>query len=182
MNKFLTIPNIISLIRIILIPIIAIMYFNSNLQHHYAYTLLLLLLSGISDVVDGYIARHFNAVSDVGKVLDPIADKLTQAVILFCLCIRNQYILPMFIVLFVKEFLTLVAAAYLLKHGTKPISAKWWGKLSTVMIYSTIFYSIAADYFEVLPQSILLVLMLASIICMLISMIGYMRLFLNRNK
>ena len=158
------------------------MYFDSNIQHHYAYTLILLLLSGISDIVDGFIARHFNAISDVGKVLDPIADKLTQAVVLFCLCVRNQFILPMFIVLFVKELLTLFAATYLLKNGTKPISAKWWGKLSTVTIYSTIFYSVSVDYFEILPIFILHVLMYASIVCMLISMIGYMRLFLNRNK
>lgn len=184
MSKVVTIPNIISVIRILLIPIIAVMYFDTSLEYHYVYALLLLLLSGLSDIIDGYIARHFNLVSEVGKVLDPIADKLTQAVILFCVCLSNQFILPMFIVLFIKELLTLVAATYLLKNGTKPISAKWWGKLSTVAIYITIFYSIAAEYEyfkNILPQFVLYILMVISIACMLISMIGYMRLFLKRN-
>ena len=182
MNKIFTIPNIISFIRILLIPVIAVMYFSANLQHNYAYALIILFLSGVSDVVDGFIARHFNAVSDIGKVLDPVADKLTQAVILFCLCLRNKIIMPMFVVLFVKELLTLVAATYLLKNGTKPISAKWWGKLSTIAIYLTIFYSIAADLFSVLPNIALYGLIVISIVCMLISMIGYMRLFLKRDK
>lgn len=182
MKKVITIPNVISIIRIILIPFIAVMYFNTNIENNYVYTLILLIVSGLSDIVDGFIARHFNLVSDIGKVLDPVADKLTQAVVLFCLSIQNQYIIPMFCVLFIKELLTLFAATYLLKNGTKPISAKWWGKLSTVTIYTTIFYSIAADYFTFLPKLVLYILMVASIVCMLISMIGYMNLFLKHEN
>ena len=106
MKNFLTIPNIISFFRLILIPIFVITYFKESITDHYLWSILIIVTSGISDVVDGFIARKFNMVSDIGKVLDPIADKLTQAVVLLCLVINHISILPMFVILFFKELIT----------------------------------------------------------------------------
>ena len=84
-NKILTVPNLLSLFRLLLIPVIVWLYW---FQKDYFPAGALLILSGLTDLADGYIARHFNAVSNVGKILDPIADKLTQAAMLFCLVTR----------------------------------------------------------------------------------------------
>ena len=140
-----------------------------------------MFISGISDVVDGFIARHCNMVSDLGKVLDPIADKLTQAVILLCLAINHTSMFLPFSVLFVKELFTLFAAIHLLSNGTKPISSKWFGKLSTVVIFLTMVYTLIMDLYSApeIPYYILLVL---SIVCMIISITGYFKLFSKHVK
>lgn len=180
-SKIFTLPNIISMVRIALIPIFVYFYF-SNTENHYISALNILIVSGVSDVIDGYIARRFNMISDIGKVLDPIADKLTQGVVLFCLLFSHQYLLPMFIVLVIKELMQAFSATLILKSGRKPISSKWFGKLSTVMIYINMVYVIVADYFSAkyaFPVWLYIVLMTASIICMIISMFGYIKIFLN---
>ncbi len=179
MKKILTIPNIISAVRILLVPLFVVFFFVDTLANHEIYAIVVLLLSGLSDVVDGTIARKFNMISDLGKILDPIADKLTQAAVVFCLLIKHPSILPMFIVFLVKELLTAFAAMYLLRHGTKPISAKWWGKLSTVVIYITTLYLIVSEIVEIPYAWISYVLIYSSIFFMLLSMFGYLSIFLK---
>lgn len=179
-NKIFTIPNIISFFRIALIIAFVPIYFANNIKNNEIIAFGIIVLSGLSDVVDGFIARHFNMVSELGKILDPIADKLTQAAVLFCLLINHKALLPMFVVLFVKELLTAIAAAYLLKNKlVKPMSARWWGKLSTVAIYSTIVYVVLMEFIPVLPEIVSTILMVISIACMILSMLGYMQIVLK---
>ena len=179
-NKIFTIPNIISFFRIALIIAFVPVYFADSIKNHELIAFAIIVLSGLSDVVDGFIARRFNMISELGKILDPIADKLTQAAVLFCLLIKHPELLAMFVVLFIKEFLTAIAAGYLLKNKlVKPMSAKWWGKLSTAAIYATLFYVILMEFITVLPSVVVIVLMAISIICMILSMLGYMQLVLK---
>ena len=145
------------------------------------WSLIILIISGISDVIDGFIARKFNMISDLGKVLDPIADKLTQAVVLLCITIKHMIILPTFIVLFVKELLTMFAAIHILSNGTKPISSRWFGKLSTVVIFITMAYAIIVDIYS-LSQIPLHILNVISIACMTISVCGYFMMFKSEVK
>ena len=84
-ENILTIPNLLSLIRILLIPFIIWLYCA---RKAYLCTIIVIALSGFTDIIDGKIARKFNMVSDVGKVLDPVADKLTQATLVICLIAR----------------------------------------------------------------------------------------------
>ena len=176
-KKIFTIPNIISVFRIALIFVFVPIYFSEKIVNSGIIAFGIIVLSGLSDIVDGFIARHFNMVSELGKILDPIADKLTQAAVLFCLLIKHNNLLPMFIVLFVKELITAFAAGYLLKNKlVKPMSARWWGKLSTATIYATIFYVILMEFIEKLPEVVAIVLMIVSVVCMLLSMLGYMQL------
>ena len=99
-NKILTIPNLLSLFRLILIPVIIWLYW---FRKDYFPAGVLLIISGLTDLADGYIARHFNAVSNIGKILDPIADKLTQAAMLFCLVTRFPLMAAPFGFLVIKE-------------------------------------------------------------------------------
>ena len=84
-SRILTIPNLLSFFRLCLIPVFMWLY---CVEKNYLWTGIILILSGLTDTVDGIIARKFNMISDLGKVLDPIADKLTQAAMLFCLLTR----------------------------------------------------------------------------------------------
>ena len=81
-KQILTIPNLLSVVRLALIPVIVWLY---SYEKNYYAAIGVILLSGATDIIDGWIARHFNMISDFGKALDPLADKLTQAALLLCL-------------------------------------------------------------------------------------------------
>ena len=98
-NRVLTIPNLLSAFRLLLIPLFVWLY----LQEKYFYTGLVLLISGITDISDGFIARRFHMVSNVGKVLDPVADKLTQISMLICLVTRYPLMLILVVIMIFKE-------------------------------------------------------------------------------
>ena len=181
-NRKLTIPNIISLIRILLIPVFVAIYF-SEIKNGQQWAFLIIILSALSDVADGIIARKFNMVSDLGKVLDPIADKLTQIAFVVILCFKHTTLIPVFCVLFTKELLTAFAAGFWFKKGMKPVSARWWGKLSTALLYISFMYYMIIDIMAY--ESIFAVditIMLAVIFCLIFSMCGYIKTVLLDTK
>lgn len=130
-KRNLSLPNLISLIRILLIPFIFWFYLKGQIMA----AVITVALSGISDAVDGYIARRFNKITTLGKVLDPLADKLTQIALAVCLCTSFPVILPLILLLVIKELTMLHWGLRLLKRGTSPFSACWWGKVSTTVFY-----------------------------------------------
>ncbi|MBQ7916265.1 MAG: CDP-alcohol phosphatidyltransferase family protein [Firmicutes bacterium] len=134
MNRIFTIPNILSMVRILLIPVFVDLYFKEKAL----LAGVVLVLSGLTDTLDGYIARRFNLITNLGKVLDPIADKLTQAVVAFCLCIQLPQVIPLLVLLVIKEFIMFVAGIWVIKRTGKPFSALWWGKVSTIIFYLAI--------------------------------------------
>ena len=131
-DKILTIPNILSFFRICLIPVIVWLYIG---KEDYLLTLIILILSGITDVVDGIIARKCNMISDFGKAFDPIADKLTQAAMLCCLVSRFSHMMIPLGILVVKEVFTGITALISIKKTDKVEGADWHGKLTTVSLY-----------------------------------------------
>ena len=132
-HRILTVPNLLSFFRILLIPVIICLYFKD--QYWWAFGLL--VLSGATDVVDGWIARTFHVVSDFGKAIDPVADKLTQIALLLCLMPMKYW--WMVAILITKEasigILTLIA----LRRTHSVYSAGWYGKICTVVIYLSMF-------------------------------------------
>ncbi len=133
-STFFTIPNILSIIRILMIPLLVWAYL---VKQDYVLAFSLFAVSALTDVVDGFIARRFNMITDIGKILDPIADKLTQAAVIFCLCITIKSV-EMWIllgVLVVKEISMFVMGLVSLKAVDEINGAKWFGKLSTVVIF-----------------------------------------------
>ncbi len=136
----LTIPNLISVIRIALIPVIAILYY----QNHIWWAVFVIFISGLSDAVDGKIARKFNQVSALGKILDPIADKLTifaLAIVLF-LKFREaqseamQAFAWVFLLFIIKDIIMIIGGAILIALGTRPVAAEIWGKMATFVFYA----------------------------------------------
>lgn len=134
-KDILTAPNMLSFFRIVLIPIIAVLYIG---YQRYGWTIFVILLSGATDVIDGWVARHFNLVSDFGKILDPIADKLTQATILLCLIQRFPNILYIFLFMAVKETIMGITGLLSIRYSGEVHGADWHGKLTTCSIYAMI--------------------------------------------
>lgn len=133
-SKIFTIPNALSLFRLLLIPVLIWLYCgkeNDNL------TAAVLLLSGLTDMVDGFIARRFDMVSDLGKILDPVADKLTQLAMLFCLLTRFPILLLPFALLLAKELTSAAMGLWVIRRTGQVLSADWHGKLTTLLLYST---------------------------------------------
>ena len=131
-NKILTIPNLLSLFRLLLIPLIIWMY---TFKKEYFAAGTLLILSGLTDLADGFIARHFNAVSNVGKILDPIADKLTQAAMLFCLVTRFPLMAAPLGVLVLKEIFIGTTGLLMIRKTGEVIGADFHGKVATTLLY-----------------------------------------------
>lgn len=135
-KQIFTIPNLLSMFRLLLIPVIAWLYCE---EENYPLTAGALVLSGVTDVVDGFVARRFDMVSDLGKVLDPVADKLTQTVALGCLLLRFHSLRWLLGVLVVKETIMAVMGILVIRRTGAVHSAAWHGKLATCILYAVIF-------------------------------------------
>jgi len=139
MRKVFTIPNIISFIRILLIPVFAWAYLSERM----ILALILVAVSGVSDKLDGTIARRTNQVSDLGKMLDPVADKLTQMTLAVLMFVRfhasadiwMQRFAWVFLLFIAKEVLMLIFAGVVLLLGKRPVAAEIWGKAATAVFY-----------------------------------------------
>ena len=124
------IPNILTIVRFIFIPAIVLALSYDN----YLLALILFTLSSLTDVLDGKIARKYNAISDFGKLMDPLADKLTQLSVLVTLAIKNVIPWWIVVVLVLKETVMIAGASFLYGKSLV-VSSKWYGKLTTVLIY-----------------------------------------------
>lgn len=137
------IPNALTILRFILI--IPIIYFI--LTGQYIAGFIILTISGITDILDGCIARKFNFITNFGKLIDPLADKSTQVAVLAALTFRGIIPLWMLILVFVKELVMVAGASFL--YGKKlVVSSRWYGKLTTVLFYIAIVCSLFIEYWN----------------------------------
>ena len=134
-DYFFTIPNILSLLRICLIPFFMYAYIGRG---DYVLTAVLVIISAFTDLADGFIARHFHLVSAAGKVIDPVADKLTQLALMLCLITRFPHIIYPVILIVLKEFVTGILSLVTLQKKGVIRGAAWHGKLTTVLLYAMI--------------------------------------------
>jgi len=137
------VPNILTMIRFIFIPFIVVF----ALQDNYIIAAVFLVLSGITDVADGFIARKFNCITDFGKLMDPLSDKCTQVATLVVLVVQEIIPLWILIVVIIKEFI-MVAGASFLYGKDLVVSSKWYGKLATVLFYVAIFLSMVFKQYQ----------------------------------
>ena len=134
-DELFTIPNLLSILRLLLIPILVYLY---CFKHDNIATCCLLAFSLLTDIVDGFIARHFNMITDFGKFLDPLADKSTQLVIMICLITKFKAMAIPFTVLLVKEITAFLMRFKVYKETEVVDGAKWHGKASTGIILATV--------------------------------------------
>lgn len=136
------IPNILTIIRFLLIPIIIFYIFTGN----YILAFIFFTISGITDIADGFIARKFKLISNFGKLMDPLADKLTQIATLASLVITDIIPIWILIIVLLKEFIMIVGASFLYGKDVV-VYSRWYGKLATVLFYIAIVVSLLEKQF-----------------------------------
>lgn len=179
-DRIFTIPNILSMFRIVLIVPMIIFFINYN----YIGAIACIVVSGLSDMLDGMIARKFNQISKLGKILDPIADKLTLVAVIICIGLLIPSVRLIVIILAAKDILMLLGGAYLIHRGITPPAAKWYGKAATVIFYLSVTAVVALEVAKIAAQFSVLVTILLAITAaaMLFSLIMYGTLFVQLLK
>ena len=186
-----TIPNWLCFIRISLIPLFTVLF----VKEQYIAAFITMIVAALTDVFDGKIARKFNMVSNLGKILDPIADKLSQIAIVIILLVKFwdgplKYILFLFIF---KELLMVICAGILMAKGMRPVAAEVWGKLATVVFYTFMITIIAIgpngallsiDLFKGLElnNTVIMIMVIISAILAFASLFGYAPGFIRQLK
>ena len=187
-----TIPNWMCFARIALIPVFSVLFIKGQ----YLWGVVAMIVAALTDVFDGKIARKFNMVSNLGKILDPIADKLSQMAIVTILIIKfwnNDGIVKYIFFLFIfKELVMIIGGAVLLSKGMRPTAAEVWGKVATVVFYVFMITIIAlgsADsplvgvwFFKQLPQALTTVMVIISALLAFVSLFGYAPGFIKQIK
>lgn len=134
-KEIFTIPNLLSLFRLLLIPLYISIYLNARDAADYHLASAILAVSCLTDLIDGQIARRFHMISTVGKILDPLADKLTQFTLVICLSIKYPILLVLVVLIFVKEIFQLVAGILRFKKGKMLKGAQITGKICTTVLF-----------------------------------------------
>lgn len=138
-KEYFSIPNLMGYFRIILVPVYLVVYINADSTRDYYIAAGIMLVSFLTDLFDGKIARKFDMVTDFGKILDPVADKITQGVLVISFTYRYPAITVLLMVFLVKELIMAVVGAYMLKKGHRMNGAAMHGKICTTILDITMF-------------------------------------------
>lgn len=165
------IPNILTILRFFLIPVIMKYLF----QDDYLAAFIVITISGLTDVLDGCIARKFNFITNFGKLIDPLADKLTQILILVTLSMKDIIPSWFLVIVIFKELILIIGASFL--YGKElVVSSKWYGKLSTVLFYVAIVCSLFIKQFNITFDFSIYIYYLA-ILTTVFSLVMYIKAF-----
>ncbi|SCJ62986.1 Putative CDP-diacylglycerol--glycerol-3-phosphate 3-phosphatidyl-transferase 2 [uncultured Clostridium sp.] len=174
-----SIPNILCYIRILLIPVFIYVYVNAKDNVDYYMAAAIIFLSGLTDFCDGFIARKFNQVTELGKLIDPVADKLTQAAIIIALMFKIKWMFFLVVLFVIKELSMIINGIILLRKGKKLDGAMWFGKVSTAVFYFSTFIIIL---FPMLNSLVVNWLMIISAFFMALSFIMYINEYIKMYK
>ena len=151
-----TVPNLLTYLRFVLVVPFVILF----LSEKYLQSAKCIGLSGISDCLDGFFARKLNQVTQLGKLLDPIADKVTLISVMLCMAFYAPNVIPILVVLIAKDVVMLIGGVSLLKRKITPPAAEWFGKLATIVFYFAVciivFMKAVINYENLLLDDILL--------------------------
>ena len=178
-KDIVTIPNLLSLVRLILIPVYIVIYLNAREEREYYLAAAILAVSCLTDLIDGKIARQFNMISTLGKILDPLADKATQFSLILCLAFKYPvlwYLIGLFVI---KEGFQLIAGGINLKKGIMLKGALITGKICTTVLFITLILMIMIPD---LSPDIILILAVVDILFMLLSFGDYLITYLKREN
>lgn len=179
-DQILTIPNLLSIVRLMLIPLIVWLYIA---KQEYNWAVAVVLLSGATDIVDGFIARRFNMVSDFGKILDPVADKLTQAALIICLTVKYELMFVLIALFAVKELIMGTMGFLAIKKKDSVNSAKWYGKANTVILYAVMTVLILfPGMSDALANTLIIICGAVMLISLALYTRFYVKLFSDKSK
>ncbi len=173
-KELLTIPNLLSLIRLIMIPVYVVIYLNGE----YRLAGCIIAASCLTDAADGFIARHFNMISHVGKLLDPIADKLTQFALILCITVTYPAMLLVLILLVVKELIQGICFLLVMRKGKALKGALIMGKVCTAFLFTSLVAMVVYPYFS---QNVVDVIVLVDCIMLVAALIQYLFAFFGKH-
>ena len=176
-----TIPNLLSLFRLILIPVYITIFLNANGDSaNYYIAAGILAVSCLTDLIDGKIARHFNMISNLGKILDPVADKATQFSLIMCLVIEKPVLWILVALFVVKESFQIIAGGITLRKGRMLKGALISGKVCTTVLFISLILMVM--FFPSLSDKNIQVLVVIDSICMLVAFAEYLFTYLKRDS
>ena len=178
-KDILTIPNVLSLFRLLLIPVYVIIYLNARNDSDYYVAAGILAVSCLTDMIDGKIARHFNMISTLGKILDPLADKATQFALILCLAMKYPVLWNLVIVFVVKESYQLIAGGINLKKGKMLKGALLSGKICTTVLFLSLILMVMLPN---LSPSTINIIAIIDAVFMVISLVEYLITYYKRDN
>ena len=173
-KELLSIPNLMGYFRLTMIPVFVYLYLEASSDADYYRAALVMGLSSITDMFDGMIARKFNMITEFGKFLDPLADKLTHGAILLCLLSRYPLILLLLVLFVLKEGFMLVMGAVKLRKGKKLDGAKWFGKCCTALLFVVLFILLLFPHLSLAAVNMLILVCAAA---MAVTLLLYIPVF-----
>lgn len=177
-TEIYTIPNLLSLFRLVLIPVYVVIYLNADSSMDYFVAATILAVSCLTDLIDGKIARHFGMISNVGKVLDPLADKATQFTLIICLSVKYPILIGLVILFIIKEGFQLIAGAVNLRKGIMLKGAQLSGKLCTTVLFVSLIVMVMMPD---LPYPYVVALTVTDVVFMVISFADYCITYAKRS-
>lgn len=178
-KEFFTVPNYLSLTRLVLLPIYASIYLHAKNAAHFLTAGILMILSCLTDMMDGKIARKYDMVSNVGKLLDPLADKATQFTLIVCFCAKYTIMQPVLILFLVKELFQLIACIISLRDGKALPGALMAGKICTTVLFVSLIFMVL---FDSIPDDVVLFIAVTDSCFLVISFISYVFAYYGKNK
>lgn len=173
-KELFSIPNCMGYLRILLIPVFCVIYIQADHMSDYRLAAIVLLISTVTDFLDGQVARKFHMITEWGKVLDPVADKLTHAAIAVCLVFRYPMMKYLLMLMVIKEgFMTLMGFLNL-RHGRKLNGAKWFGKVCTATLFLLL---LSLVLFPDIPLNTVNLLIMGEMMIMLCTLLLYIPVF-----
>lgn len=176
-KKQITIPNGLSLVRLGMIPIMA--YYILNMEDKRLTGFVLFLLIWMTDALDGFIARAFDQVSEFGKVLDPLVDKIFQITTGICLFMVDRLPLWVPLIMITKELLMVIGGMIMFRQRDVFVDAQWFGKLTTILLVIAFSFAMLLDdqYVHLIPFIFIVPVSLS-----IFSLLSYIRFYLNSNE
>ena len=178
-KEILTIPNLLSLFRLLLIPVYVVIYLRAEKTSDYIIAGIILAISCLTDFVDGKIARKFNMITTLGKFLDPLADKITQFTLILCLAIRYHVLRSVLTLFVTKELFQLVAGALAAHHGYILKGALFSGKICTTVLFVSL---VTLVVFPTLSEAVVSLIAMVDGVFLMVAFADYFITYLGKKS
>ena len=180
-KDLMTIPNAISFMRVVLITPFMVFF----VEKMYIAAAVTIAISGLSDCFDGIIARKFHQESEFGKIIDPLADKLTLLAAGICVILLEPFALPLMGLMVIKDVLMIIGGVIVVRKGIVPPKSSWYGKLGTILFYVTIGVIVLMAVFGYENRTLTVILLCVTLFVEIFSLVNYAIIFfrlLKENK
>ena len=178
----MNIPNTLTAIRLFMVPAFVFCYLkgaDGSLRYGVVFAAVLFVAAAITDILDGYLARKLNQITDFGKLADPLADKMMQVASIWCLAYDQRFSWWIFYVFLIKECLLVLGSAKLLKFQKFVVYSKWSGKIATVILFAMI---VIIMMFDNISKRVGTIMMIVCIIFTMLALFNYLQMYVNARE